>query len=99
MVGNGSGILAELLPTPAEKDHHADYAAELFDASADNFDRHLTGKLGYRTPDLIRYILLTLPDNGNTGGNVLDAGCGTGLMGALLAGRTRTLTGVDVSKK
>jgi len=76
-----------------------EYAAELFDDYADNFDEHLTSKLCYRTPELLSGILFDLLGNDGSPGDVLDAGCGTGLMGMLLKDRAKSLTGVDVSEK
>jgi predicted TPR repeat methyltransferase len=88
------------------------YVQALFDSYADAFDEHLVGKLGYRTPQLIAQ-LLPGADAGHAGDGTaasaapaaaaprwraaLDLGCGTGLMGPLLAPQCAALDGVDLS--
>jgi predicted TPR repeat methyltransferase len=49
---------------------------------------------GYRAPQLVAQALL---DRIPTPADVLDAGCGTGLVGALIRPVARTLVGVDLS--
>jgi predicted TPR repeat methyltransferase len=68
---------------------------DLYDRYADQYDRHVAGALKYRTPELLfdaiaRCVPTSSPD-------VLDLGCGTGLLGARLRARARMLTGVDIS--
>lgn len=73
------------------------YVEGLFDSYAAEFDDHLVGRLGYRTPQLLAALLAA---DGRRYGAVLDLGCGTGLMAPLLdALRTPdgTLDGVDLS--
>lgn len=72
------------------------YVAAAFDQFADSFETVLE-KLQYRVPALIKSKLRErslLPDRGE----VLDAGCGTGLCGAFLAKKGIQLTGVDLSQ-
>lgn len=69
-----------------------DYVADLFDTFADDFDAHLTGNLGYRTPQLI--VDMILP---HAPASLLDLGCGTGLVGAALAGSVGIMDGVDIA--
>ncbi len=76
------------------------YLEAVFDGYADNFDEHLI-QLGYRVPGEIHDTLAGLIDEGQIAslGEVLDLGCGTGLVGLLVAGLPMThLTGVDVSE-
>jgi len=67
-----------------------------FDGFAASFESKLA-KLSYRAPALIAAML----ENGAEPAHqldVLDAGCGTGLCGALVAPFARALTGVDLSE-
>ncbi len=69
----------------------------LFDDYADTFDSHLVGTLGYRMPrkvsSLVKAVFPTLDCN------VLDLGCGTGLLGVYLGKPKGSLIGVDLSLK
>ena len=67
----------------------------LFDRYANRFDTHLVGALKYRVPQLIsEMILARFPDRNL---NVLDLGCGTGLLGAALGAIGGYFVGVDLS--
>ena len=73
------------------------YIEKTFDSFASSFDSKLA-KLSYRAPALVTEMLkrsLAAPSNSL---DVLDAGCGTGLCGALLAPYARRLVGVDLSE-
>jgi predicted TPR repeat methyltransferase len=77
-----------------------DYAiANLFDRYADSFDSHLRGKLQYAAPEMIAQAVaeLTAADAPERRYDILDLGCGTGLIGPLLRPLARTLDGVDLS--
>lgn len=69
---------------------------QTFDAAAADFDRHLTGELGYDTPARLTALLAPPPV---AGWRVLDLGCGTGLSGAAIRPFASHLTGVDLSAK
>jgi len=72
------------------------YIVGLFDMYADTFDRDLIGNLNYQSPRLLAQIIArTVPSDGRL--DILDIGCGTGLMGEDLRAFKRTLTGVDLS--
>jgi predicted TPR repeat methyltransferase len=73
-----------------------DYVVTLFDEMAEVYDYHLAA-LACQVPQLVQARLESLyPDpQGNLA--VLDAGCGTGLLGEYLRGLSATLTGVDLS--
>ncbi len=76
------------------------YLEAVFDGYADNFDQHLTS-LGYRVPGAIRDTLDHLIEQGRITslGDVLDLGCGTGLVGSFIADLPLTsLTGIDISE-
>ncbi|MDS4014043.1 MAG: tetratricopeptide repeat protein [Candidatus Accumulibacter sp.] len=74
-----------------------DYIVETFDKFAESFEEQLTSRLSYKAPELIVAALarhLPPPDKRF---RILDAGCGTGLCGPLLAAHAAALTGVDLS--
>ena len=72
------------------------YIENTFDGFSSDFDEHLTLNLSYRVPQLIGEVLARhfLPE-GNL--KTLDAGCGTGLCGAVMAPYAKYLTGEDLS--
>lgn len=86
-----SGINTERAPTQ--------YVENLFDGFAENFDKHLMQVLNYDVPEK----LVTLATEYSTPSvekwNVLDLGCGTGLIGSKIAPFARQLVGVDLSGK
>lgn len=74
------------------------FVEKTFDSFAASFEANLQ-QLSYRAPALIATVL---EDSGLALAkhvDVLDAGCGTGLCGPLLAPYARTLTGVDLSAR
>jgi predicted TPR repeat methyltransferase len=75
----------------------AAYVAGLFDQYAERFDAVLVGTLRYQAPALI---VRTLAETGVAAWpEVLDLGCGTGLMAAALAGQAGAIDGVDLSER
>ena len=86
-----ASLAAEAAPVTAPRR----LITELFDQYADGFDEHLVGKLRYRGPDLLFDAVVRLVAAGKF--DILDLGCGTGLVGARFQSLTRTLTGVDFS--
>jgi predicted TPR repeat methyltransferase len=72
------------------------YVQNVFDRFADSFDAKLA-KLHYRAPELIAQAVAGLCGAPRKALDVLDAGCGTGLCGPLLAPYARRLDGVDLS--
>ncbi|MFM2449400.1 MAG: hypothetical protein RIS44_1850 [Pseudomonadota bacterium] len=70
---------------------------QLFDAMASVYDQHMVRGLRYQLPKKVAdWILATYPDRKT---NVLDLGCGTGLLGVCLGRLDGFLIGVDVSEK
>ncbi|MET3924649.1 methyltransferase [Devosia sp. 2618] len=72
------------------------YVPELFDTYADQFDEHLTGTLEYHVPETIREIVIQSAAT-NPIRNLLDLGCGTGLVGAALHDLVPEMDGIDIS--
>lgn len=72
------------------------YVQTVFDRFADSFDAKLA-RLHYRAPELIAQAVVALCGPAQKTLAVLDAGCGTGLCGPLLAPYARLLAGVDLS--
>lgn len=72
-------------------------AQQLFDGMAPTYDVHMVRGLGYRLPQQIAEKLLsTRPDRKF---NLLDLGCGTGLLGVCLGRLEGAMVGVDVSRE
>ncbi len=76
------------------------YIESTFDGFAASFDAKL-GKLGYRAPDLVAAALEAACAEAGVQAarqwSVLDAGCGTGLCGPLVAPYASRIVGVDLS--
>lgn len=71
------------------------YVAQLFDGYAAGFDQHLTERLQYRGPELLYQALAPhLPERPL---DILDLGCGTGLLAPLVRRHAARLGGVDLS--
>jgi predicted TPR repeat methyltransferase len=82
----------EAIPTRAEDA----YIESTFDDFASSFDSQL-GQLDYRAPQLLAEVLQRQCGAGSKQFAILDAGCGTGLCGPLIAAHASQLTGVDLS--
>jgi predicted TPR repeat methyltransferase len=79
--------------TPATQP--ASVVTSLFNASAAEFDQHLVGALKYTLPrDVAQMIVGWYPDKKL---DLLDLGCGTGLLGACLGPVDGVIVGVDLS--
>ncbi len=76
-----------------------EYVEKLFDGFAGHFEEHLVDDLGYDIPvkmvRLLESFELPVPMDSH---RVLDLGCGTGLVGDLLAPITHMIDGVDLSQ-
>jgi predicted TPR repeat methyltransferase len=67
----------------------------VFDRYSDRYDRHVVGALKYRTPDLLLDAVAPFLPARNL--DIVDLGCGTGLLGARFRPLAGALTGVDLS--
>ena len=72
------------------------YVETVFDGFADSFDAKLA-QLHYRAPQLIEQTVAGILGEPRKQFAVLDAGCGTGLCGPLLAPYASRMQGVDLS--
>ena len=72
----------------------AGYVANLFDRYADDFSSHLS-QLDYRAPDIL--VKAAKDCLSQPWPDVLDLGCGTGLVGQCLKGHALRVDGVDLS--
>jgi predicted TPR repeat methyltransferase len=75
-----------------------DYVRQLSDAHAESFDRNLISELHYDVPRELAIEMLAVDARGPPW-DILDLGCGTGLVGAALAPHARKLVGADLSPK
>ena len=71
------------------------YVKDLFDNYSNNFEKSLVNNLKYSAPKLIAKTLLEIKNLGN----VIDMGCGTGLIGKEIKQYCNNLIGVDISQK
>jgi predicted TPR repeat methyltransferase len=74
------------------------FIEKTFDSFAASFDSKLA-KLSYRAPALVAEMLKRSHVAPSKSLDVLDAGCGTGLCGPLVAPYARRLVGVDLSER
>jgi predicted TPR repeat methyltransferase len=72
------------------------YVEKVFDDFASSFDSKLA-HLSYQAPQLVAAMLADSGIQAAKNLDVLDAGCGTGLCGPLVAAYARRLVGVDLS--
>lgn len=79
------------------QDIEVDYIRNMFDEFADRFEFTLLDKLGYSAPKQILRLLRR--HDAADAKDVLDLGCGTGLMGAELVAPGRRIDGVDLSER
>jgi predicted TPR repeat methyltransferase len=85
-------------PAPAQAPHA--YVRALFDDYAPRFNDHLVQHLHYNVPALIRAALIEYAHRHDISlplADVLDLGCGTGLVAQHLNGLYRGIDGVDIS--
>lgn len=71
--------------------------AELFDGLAERFEKHLVGRLQYHVPHRVADIVLDRCPQRRL--DLLDLGCGTGLLGLCLGRLDGMLVGVDLSAR
>jgi predicted TPR repeat methyltransferase len=92
-------MIASLGGRPAPKRASDDYVAMHFDSYAEDFDKSLVGELKYQAPKLLVRAIAKVRGKKAEPGDVLDLGCGTGLVGVEIKPMARKLTGVDLARK
>ncbi len=96
----GAAVAGEVTPKKADEI----FITEIFDDFSVDFDKKLAD-LDYRAPELIGQLVADIFANiekfktVNSLINILDAGCGTGLLSKYLRPYADYLTGVDLSEK
>lgn len=89
-------VLALIDPAATPPGLPPDYVRNLFDGVAGRFDAILVGTLRYRAPEILRDAVASVaPDCPPC--DVLDLGCGTGLVGVAFKSLARRLVGVDLA--
>ena len=72
------------------------FVRDLFDSYADHYEEHLRDQLGYRAPEVLGDLLKSrIAQRDDL--DLLDLGCGTGLLGKYLQSDRIRLIGVDLS--
>jgi predicted TPR repeat methyltransferase len=89
--------LASLGAAPAPSAAPKRLISSAYDHHSDHYDSHMIVTLKYRIPDLLFDELARQLSSQAL--DILDLGCGTGLMGARVRPLARNLTGVDLSPK
>ncbi len=90
--------LAVVTGAPAPDRAPDAYVRRLFDQYSERFDQSLLNNLDYRGPALLRQAVEEVM--GTAGGwAVLDAGCGTGLVGEVFRPLATRLDGIDLSPR
>jgi len=91
-----AGVAGDAARAPAA------YVRETFDAFASGFEQRLLGELDYRVPAQLVELVRRCVDATGSGLprlDVLDLGCGTGLVGEALGRLARSLVGIDLSSR
>ena len=95
----GTHMVAALGDGPKPPRASDDYVRALFDRFAEDFDRKLVEDLGYRGPELLLEAVTGVLPRSPPRLDILDLGCGTGLVGLQFRPLARRLEGVDLSPK
>ena len=90
--------LAALGDLPPPRSTPYPYLLRLFDAYAPSFDQHLVEKLDYLVPEKLYEAVLAANPRA-TALDVIDLGCGTGLVGQQFRAVACRLIGIDVSAR
>jgi predicted TPR repeat methyltransferase len=75
-----------------------DYVKNLFNYYADHFDQHLVKGLDYQVPEILLKVFKKVSKPKEKAYDILDLGCGTGLVGEMFNPYSKSLTGVDLAE-
>jgi len=75
------------------------FVSRVFDGFAESFEEVLVNRLEYRAPELVGKALQRIAGEPRGELDIVDAGCGTGLLAPYLRPYARLLIGVDLSQK
>lgn len=92
-------MIASLGGRAAPKRASDDYVAMHFDSYAEDFDKSLVKELKYQAPRLLVKAVRKVRGKKAEPADVLDLGCGTGLVGTQIKPIARSLVGVDLARK
>lgn len=98
----GNAVASHMIACITKEDSEiapAQYVSELFDGFAGNFEEKLVQKLNYAIPQKLVALLTDIAKPTAKEWDILDLGCGTGLVGTVIAPYARQLTGVDLSAR
>lgn len=96
----GAEVRLTLLGAAAMRDRlPPDYVKALFDDYAPRFEISLRDRLAYRGPELLLEAVRTHLSSATGPVEVLDLGCGTGLVGEVFAGYFEAIDGIDLSPR
>ncbi len=74
------------------------FVQELFNHYADTYDEHMEQTLQYKTPQQLRTLLNPFIEQLPKNPNILDLGCGTGLIGKYFHDLNAIFIGIDLAK-
>ncbi|MEQ8284430.1 methyltransferase domain-containing protein [Thalassospira sp.] len=96
----GGEVRLTLLGAAAMRDRlPPDYVRALFDDYAPRFEISLRDRLAYRGPELLLEAVRTYLNAMAEPVEVLDLGCGTGLVGEVFGGNFAAIDGIDLSPR
>jgi predicted TPR repeat methyltransferase len=90
-------ILVALRDAPPPPRAPDECVVQLYERFAEFYERNMRGDLEYRGPELIAAALNRTFGSPDAALDVLELGCGTGLVGKPLRPRARRLVGIDLS--
>ena len=90
-------ILVALRDAPPPPRAPDECVVQLYERFAEFYERNMRGDLEYRGPELIAGVLDRTFGSPDATLDVLELGCGTGLVGKPLRARARRLVGIDLS--
>ncbi|WP_417845722.1 methyltransferase domain-containing protein [Thalassospira povalilytica] len=96
----GAEVRLTLLGAAAMRDRlPPDYVRALFDDYAPRFEISLRDRLAYRGPELLSEAVRPFLPSLDRPLEILDLGCGTGLVGEVFAGQYDAIDGIDLSPR